>query len=171
MAMANPQSRVYVHRLQDRRNSLNTASFPLLDSDFNIVRVDRRATPDRRKSNLKLIWQENQPIRNTTELKLEFGDERYFLDTGLKKITLGRSKRADIRIDNKFASKNHAYLTYHEGEFVLQDTSLNGTFIETEELGKIRLQDQKVYLYGLGVISLGMPIDMKSVSVIRFYCR
>ncbi len=168
---AKDQSKVYVHRDYDRRSNAETVTFPLLDSDFNIVRQDRRNTLDRRKTNLKLIWQESQPIRNTTELTLEIADQRYFFDTSLDKFVLGRSLHANARIDNKFVSKKHAYITYREGEFVLQDTSLNGVFIETEELGKIRMQGQKVYLYGEGIISLGSPIDPSSKDLIHFYCQ
>lgn len=169
--MAKAQTKVYVHRENDRRINLSTIAFPLLDSDFNIVRKERRNTADRRKSNLKLIWQESQPIRNTTELNLTIADERYFFDSNLEQFTLGRSLHVNARLDSKFISKNHAYISYHEGEFVLQDTSRNGTFFKTQELGKIRLQGQKVYLYGEGIISLGTPIDPKSELLIHFDCQ
>ena len=48
-----------------------------------------------------------------------------------------------MRIENRFVSKHHATLSYKNGEFVLKDNSLNGTFIETEDLGKIRIHGQK----------------------------
>ena len=169
--MSKAHSKVYVHRENDRRINPQSVAFPLLDSDFNIVRKDRRNTADRRKANLKLIWQESQPIRNTTELSLEIANEQFYFDPSLEKFTLGRSLKADVRVDAKFVSKDHAYIAYHEGEFVLQDCSLNGTFIETEELGKIRLQGQKVYLYGEGTISLGIPIDQKCGNLIKFFCQ
>ncbi len=168
---AKVQPKVYVHRENDRRISHNSVHFPLLDSDFNIVRKDRRRIPDRRSANLKLIWQESQPIRNTNELSILIGEENYFFDSSLDKFSLGRSLHVDARIDNKFVSKKHAHITYTDGEFVLQDTSLNGTFIETEELGKIRLQGQKVYLYGDGKISLGTPIDREDQQLIYFHCH
>ena len=63
-----------------------------------------------------------------------------------------------MRVDNCYVSKQHATIGYKNGEFVLQDRSLNGTFIKTEDLGKIRIHGQKVYLYGNGVISLGQPL-------------
>lgn len=169
--MVKAQSKVHVHRENDRRVSQSSVQFPLLDSDFNIVRNDRRRVADRRKVNLKLIWQETQPIRNTSELSILIGGESYFLDTSLDKFSLGRSLHVDERIDNKFVSKKHAHIIYCDGEFVLQDTSLNGTFIETEELGKIRLQGQKVYLYGDGKISLGTPIDREDQQLIYFHCQ
>ena len=83
--MTNAQSKVYVHRENDRRAN-QPSQFPLLDSDFNIVRKDRRHVADRRKANLKLIWQENQPIRNTSELSLRIGEESYFFDNSLEKF-------------------------------------------------------------------------------------
>ena len=170
MESAEAESKVYVHREADRRLETTSVQFPLLDSDFNIVRQDRRRIIDRRRSNLKLIWQENQPIRNTSFLTLEYNYQSYFFDKRLKKFSLGRSHQSDLRIENRFVSKHHATLNYENGEFVLKDNSLNGTFIEMEDLGKIRIQGQKVYLYGKGLISLGTPFGRNQESVICFNC-
>jgi hypothetical protein len=165
------ESKVYVQRENDRRLEATSIQFPLLDSDFNIVRKDRRRITDRRKTNLKLIWQENQPIRDTSDLTLEFAGQRYFFDTSLERFTLGRSHNSELRIVNSFVSKHHAYITYENGEFVLQDRSLNGTFIEAEDLGKIRIQGQKAYLYGDGIMNLGKPIDRSENDFITFHCH
>ncbi len=163
--------RKYVQRGDDRRRNSDTVQFPLLDSDFKIIRSDRRNIPDRRKSNLKLFWQENQPIRHTSALTLEVDGQNYFLDETLEMFILGRSFESDIRIGDKYVSKRHAFIKYEDGEFVLQDTSLNGTFIEMEDLGSLRLQGQKAYLYGDGTISLGTPIDKIHGSQIQFHCK
>jgi len=170
MENAKADSKVYVHRESDRRLESTSIQFPLLDSDFNIVRQDRRRVTDRRKSNIKLIWQENQPIRNTCSLTLEYEGQQFFFDTHLERFSLGRSHNSDVRIDDSFVSKHHAIISYKDGEFVLLDKSLNGTFIETEDLGRIRIQGQKVYLYGEGIISLGTPIDRKDQTCIHFHC-
>ena len=170
MKSAIVESKVYVQRERDRRIDATSIRFPLLDSDFNIVRKDRRRIPDRRKTNLKLIWQENQPIRNTSLLNLEFGGQRYYFDVRLKQFSLGRSHQCDLRIVNSFISKHHAIINHENGEFVLQDDSLNGTFIEADDLGKMRIHGQKAYLYGDGVLSLGTPIDREGQSCIHFHC-
>ena len=168
--MEKVQPKPYVQRESDRRVNEDTVQFPLLDSEFNIVREDRRRIPDRRKANLKLIWQENQPIRQTNELSLEIGGENYYFDSSLDKFRLGRSLQCDVQFENQYVSKDHAHIKYRNGEFVLQDTSLNGTFVETEELGKIRLQGRKVYLSGSGKISLGTPIGREDQQLIYFNC-
>jgi len=170
MESAKAESKIYIQRERDRRLDAKSIQFPLLDSDFNIVRKDRRRISDRRKTNLKLIWQENQPIRHTSTLNLELAGQRYYFDTKLKQFTLGRSHQCDLRILNSFVSKHHAIISYENGEFVLQDKSLNGTFIEAEDLGKIRIQGQKAYLYGDGMLSLGAPIDRKDQTCINFHC-
>ena len=170
MENAKADSKVYIHRECDRRLESTSIQFPLLDSDFNIVRTDRRRLTDRRKLSLKLIWHENQPIRNTSALTLEYAGQEYFFDTRLEQFTLGRSHQSDVRINDSFVSKHHAQISYIDGEFVLQDKSLNGTFIKTEDLGRIRIQGQKVYMFGEGVISLGTPIDHKVQSCIHFHC-
>ncbi len=171
MESAEVASKVYIQRGHDRRMVSTSIQFPLLDSDFNIVRKDRRRVKDRRKSNLKLIWQENQPIRNATELTIEFAGQRYYFDTNLKQFSLGRSYKCELRVTNNFVSKYHAIISYQNGEFVLQDESLNGTFIEAEDLGKIRIKDQKAYIYGNGVISLGKPIEHAENDCITFHCH
>lgn len=160
----------FVQRERDRRIKTTSVGFPLLDSDFNIVRKERRIS-ERRKSNLKLIWQENQPIRNTTSLTLHLGDQNYYFDSNLSGFALGRALQSDLRFDNRFVSKDHAIISYKNGEFVLQDKSLNGTFVETEDLGRIRIHGQKVYLFGTGVISLGRPIHRNKESCILFNCQ
>lgn len=169
-ADSSAESKVYVHRKRDRRMEATSVGFPLLDSDFNIVRKDRRSTSDRRKANLKLIWQENQPIRNTSSLALNFNQQKYYFDKGLQEFSLGRSKESDLQIEGRFVSKKHATIKYENGEFVLEDSSLNGTYIVTEDLGKIRIQDQKVYLFGNGTICLGKPIDRNEAHAIHFQC-
>ena len=171
MENAKAESKVFVQREKDRRLEATSISFPLLDSDFNIVREDRRRMSDRRKTNLKLIWQENQPIRNTSALTLEIEGKKFFFDTKLKQFSLGRSHQSDVRLENSFVSKQHAVISYDNGEFVLQDESLNGIFIEAEDLGKVRIQGQKAYLYGDGVMSLGKPIDAEDSICIKFHCE
>jgi len=170
MESAKAESKVYVQRGNDRRLDSTQIQFPLLDSDFNIVRKDRRRISDRRRTNLKLIWQENQPIRNSSRLHLEIDGQKYFFDTDLGRFNIGRSHQCDARINNRFVSKHHLILSYDNGEFVMQDNSLNGTFIETEDLGKMRIQGQKAYLYGEGVLSLGKPIDREQNNCIHFQC-
>lgn len=166
----NEESKIYVQREKDRRLEASSIQFPLLDSDFNIVRQDRRRISDRRKTNLKLIWQENQPIRNSSTLYLEVTGQRFYFDTRLKQFSLGRSHQCDLRIDGRFISKHHAHISYENGEFMLQDHSLNGTFIEAEDVGKISILAQKAYLYGDGSISLGKPIDHDDNVCIKFHC-
>ena len=170
MESAKAESKVYIQRESQRRLETTSVQFPLLDSDFNIVRQDRRRIVDRRKSNLKLLWQENQPIRNTSSLTLQYEGKNFYFDENLQQFIVGRSHESELRIDNRFISRKHALFSYKNGEFVLTDNSLNGTFIETEDLGKIRIHGQKVYLYGNGIVSLGRPIDADESTLIHFQC-
>ena len=162
----------FVQRNNDRRASCDTVQvqFPLLDSEFNIVRKDRRRLLDRRKTNLKLKMQESKPIHYTSELHIVYGDETFHLDTECKRFDLGRSLKSSLRVDNKFVSKNHAYIEFENNEFVLHDISMNGTFIETAVLGKVHLRDQTAYLVGEGKISLGKPAKKVEIEEIYFNC-
>ncbi len=169
---AKQQSGEYVQRDNDRRASSDTAQvqFPLLDSDFNIVREDRRRLLDRRRTNLKLKMQASQPIGYTSELHIVYGENTFHLDKETKRFNLGRSLNSSLRVDNKYVSKQHAYIEYANNEFVLHDTSKNGTFIETAELGKLHLCDQRAFLVGEGKISLGKPARKLEIEEIYFNC-
>ena len=169
---AKERSEEYIQRDHDRRANSNTVQvqFPLLDSDFNIVRKDRRRLLDRRRTNLKLKMQESQPIQYTSELHIIYGDESFYLDKETKCFNLGRSLQSSLRVDNKYVSKHHAYIEYTNNEFVLHDKSKNGTFIETAELGKIHLRDQRAYLVGEGKISFGKSAKKSEAEEIYFNC-
>ena len=86
MESAKAVSKVYIQRESDRRLEATSVQFPLLDSDFNIVRQDRRRIVDRRKSNLKLLWQENQPIRNSSSLTMKYMDKSFLFRSTITTI-------------------------------------------------------------------------------------
>jgi hypothetical protein len=55
MEKAKADSKIFLHREYDRRLESTSIQFPLLDSNFNIIRKDRYSLTDRRKLNLKLF--------------------------------------------------------------------------------------------------------------------
>jgi len=168
--MPQAQEKAFVQRHGDRRTATGPVTFPLLDSDFNIVRKDRRAVQDRHRENLKLIDHQSQPIWSTTELHLEFNGRAYNFDKTLGEFVIGRSKTCDLAISHELVSRKHVVIRYLLGEFVLHDVSTNGTYVETEDLGQLKLLKQKVYLYGTGIFSPGVPINAKTATPIRFIC-
>ncbi len=65
--------------------------------------------------------------------RLKYGERT--IDLRSDKLTVGRSRRCDIAIDDPSVSRKHVFLTFHEGKIHLQDLgSSNGTFVNGERV-------------------------------------
>lgn len=164
------QPRLYVQRGNDRRVSEDTAQLPLLDSEYKYVSEDRRQIPHRRKSIQNQCWTENQAIRHKRGLYLDINGKSNYFDSTLEKLCIGRSLICDVQLNNRFVSKKHAYIRYQNGNYILQDESLNGTFVEIVGNGRIHLQGQELCLAGSGKICFGAPVGAEKQQTIYFYC-
>lgn len=160
-------------RKKERRVAATTVQFPLFDGSDTLVRRDRRDLSDRRLQRSKLNWQQNQPKQETDRLTLlyrgqEFKVEAYALD---EPFTLGRSSKCNLRVNNSYTSNYHAQIEHFEGEFILTDHSLNGTYVESAREGKYHVSGDKIYIYGEGVISLGTPKNYSEQDLIEYRCE
>jgi hypothetical protein len=58
------------------------------------------------------------------------------------KVLLGAAPDCQIRLENDFASEQHASLRYHEGEYILTDLdSTNGTYVNDQPISRVVLAD------------------------------
>ncbi|MEJ7137432.1 FHA domain-containing protein [Amphibiibacter pelophylacis] len=83
------------------------------------------------------------------------GQERVFASDDLP-IILGRSPQAQARLDYARASRVHARVDWHGGDFQLFDCSFNGTWVRLGDAGEVvYLRRGTCRLYGSGVLGLG----------------
>ncbi len=102
--------------------------------------VDETTTERTITSNIEVDWAE--------EYTREYADEEYIvvgsnslqqaLDTP---VTIGRSRKCDVRVDNESVSKAHASIALDRGSgayFVIDQGSRNGTFLNGEKISPRR---------------------------------
>lgn len=97
------------------------------------------------------------------QIKIGSDEYRIFL--------MGRSKKCDLVVAARFASRSHAQIEFHRGKFVLSDQSSNGTFLSTGDGENIYLRRQEFILWGSGQISLGEKVSHAESGVIRYTCK
>lgn len=126
----------------------------------------------------EVVWQEEDVTHIATglfatvtgrdvKLTLTIGDNQVVLDQGSPPTSLGRGKRADIVVEDSFASREHVRIEVRRGKFVLLDTSTNGTYVETED-GNFYLRREEAVLRGSGRIALGRDFNENPEQVVLF---
>ena len=100
-------------------------------------------------------------------LDLAYETQRLRMGEG-DKLEIGRDPESGLRISSSFVSRHHARIEHHQGKFVLEDTSSNGTFLVPHMQSKIQLLREKAILHGNGMIYLGADPDSTASEPIRF---
>lgn len=69
-----------------------------------------------------------------------------------EQATIGRSKKCDIFINDKYLSKNHARIFFDEDKFYIEDLkSTNGTYVNGEKISSshpVRIKDNDKISFG-----------------------
>jgi pSer/pThr/pTyr-binding forkhead associated (FHA) protein len=72
---------------------------------------------------------------------------RFLLDT--ESITIGRSNKSDIFLDDYTVSRNHATINKTDGKFVIEDlNSLNGTYVNSILISEAELSNNDIIQIG-----------------------
>ena len=85
-----------------------------------------------------------------------------------KKVYLGRGGDCRIVVVNDFASRQHAAVEFRSGNFILQDNSINGTYIRFDDNQVVYINNDEAILRGIGTISLGRPYTENPTELIIF---
>ena len=158
-------------RKRERRSWGITPTFPFYDSSGTFVRSDRRKLAERRVGNIQ-INETTADANGAGCLILGYHKEMTNLSPGLSCFTIGRSSKCDLVVDNRYASRVHARFEYNEENgFILIDQSSNGTDVRHEDGKEERLVGNRIFLSGVGLISLGAPCEYNKDHIIEFFCE
>lgn len=127
----------------------------------------------------EVIWEPAEDVTNMwtglilrgyqqSVLRLRYNGAEVTLSQEAKSLMLGRSRKADMVIEDDMASRQHARIECRRGKFILTDMSTNGTYVLTSE-GSAYLRREDIVLSGEGKIALGREID-KATEVLTFDC-
>ena len=115
----------------------------------------------------EVVWQPEDVTRVATDLlsketrlvflELVYRDKVMRLDISSGTVILGRGKKADIVVNDKMASREHARIECRRDKFVLTDQSTNGTYVETAD-ATAYLRREETTLTGEGKISFGREL-------------
>lgn len=142
-----------------------------LQSDVGLGKVDV----------YRMQWEEAEDVTTmgTTEsvdatvprdtLVLEQGGKTIRVSDHNPACRIGRGPDNDLSIHGKFASRNHAEIHYHHGNFHYRDLSVNGSVIQFDDGRQVRLHREEDFLRGEGVIGLGGTPAEDPDSAIRFH--
>ena len=96
-------------------------------------------------------------VHRPSRLVLICNDQRYYLDASSTTV-IGRDKKiAQLCVPHINASRKHCTIQFHNGKFILQDHSTNGTYVRQKDQKEVFLKRESVPLVYDGSISLGQP--------------
>lgn len=114
----------------------------------------------------EVMWQQDDVTRMSPDLVVKpagrsrltvrAGAEAAQVDETHPQLVLGRSKGADLTVEEPLASRQHARIEYRRGKFFLVDQSTNGTYLRRSGLETF-LRREEAMLDSRGEISLGRP--------------
>lgn len=109
----------------------------------------------------------NRPARS--ELRLYLNGRAIVLSGEARRVSLGRTPDADVKINDPRASRYHGEIERRGEKFVLIDRSSNGTFVTIEGEREFRLCHEEAVLHGHGWLSFGQS-RAKAAEAIEFFC-
>ena len=108
-----------------------------------------------------------KPLVTESELHLQYEDKKITLTEVRHTFSIGRDKRCDLVMSDKYVSRVHARIGYRKGYFVLVDESKNGTAIVNERGEVTHVHRDELRLSGCGTIGVGANRE----RIINFQCH
>ncbi|MFM9967766.1 MAG: adenylate/guanylate cyclase domain-containing protein [Burkholderiales bacterium] len=81
---------------------------------------------------------------------------------------LGRGNACQVIVADDFASRQHAKVELRDGQFILSDLSINGTYVRFADGHVLHAVQGEIMLRGAGSISLGRAFFEPAVKLIEF---
>lgn len=128
----------------------------------------------------EVIWEDDDQItkiptaaiinNSSNQLILEYLENKQEIAASTNEFVIGRDDKSNLVIISDFASRTHAVIEYHRGNFILKDQSRNGTYVEDQDGKSFYLRREEMRLLGSGMISLGEPVDSNNSNLIHYQC-
>ncbi|HVE54284.1 MAG TPA: adenylate/guanylate cyclase domain-containing protein, partial [Ramlibacter sp.] len=104
-----------------------------------------------------------------THLEISIGEEHRKLQADGGRLTLGRSRDADLSVNDTRVSRLHAAIEWVGGHFILNDASSFGTWVYFgDQPEPVVLRRTECYLVGHGWISLGCDRNAEAAPLANF---
>ncbi|MGH8443507.1 MAG: adenylate/guanylate cyclase domain-containing protein [Nevskiaceae bacterium] len=127
---------------------------------------------------VQVVWeQRNQTVLVSTgptetvmaqQLELSCGGQTWKLTPPQLPRWIGRSEECEIPLAAPFASRKHVRIEYRRGKFMLVDESSNGTYVEVDDAGKMRViyvRNEGFALVGSGRFSMGTKPETDEFAI------
>jgi len=126
----------------------------------------------------EVLWQQEDVTRMSTgvitpqltepvRMRLTYGSDSVMLDGEVTQVVMGRSKSADLTVNETLASRQHVRIEHRRGKFFIIDQSTNGTYVHHEN-DESFLRREEMPLSGDGMISLGRSFSEDPQEVVHF---
>ena len=145
------------------------------------TRIIDRATVKGKKESMdiyEVIWQQEDVTRMSVgvisdpptapvKLRLTYQSESVVLDDAINQVVMGRSKTADITVNESLASRQHVRIERRRGKFFIVDQSTNGTYVHHND-NQSFLRREEMPISGSGKISLGRSFNEDPQNIVHF---
>lgn len=104
----------------------------------------------------------------TPRLKLTYHAKDYELGPDELPFLVGRAKECHLKVMAHHVSRHHFKIDYKDGNYILQDSSRNGTFIKPYDGRELLIKGERVGLKGKGFLCPGAPASEDQEHLIHF---
>jgi len=116
---------------------------------------------------LTMAMVEPEQSAGTRRIELVYGGQPYVLE-GEGSIQIGRGSKCEIVVAHHKVSRMHARIFYRNPDFVIEDSSTNGTFIVPENGSQAHILRRDTVLFGSGVIYPGAAPGTENAQAVGF---
>jgi pSer/pThr/pTyr-binding forkhead associated (FHA) protein len=102
------------------------------------------------------------------ELLISFNGDSFSVSKDNVPFVIGRDESCDLSVESQFASRQHCRILFQNKNFVLEDSSTNGTFVRMGMAQPSQLNNTLTVITGNGVLKLGESIAVGDKQVVQF---
>lgn len=163
------------------RQSVDAIPQPLFPDIHPIERVPAEAW-DGELEIYKMPWEQTgdetqisskprmQAVNAEVALDLLYDGKKVRIDTQNTSCAIGRGKQANLQVNGKLTSRQHAHISYRSGRFNIRDESTNGTFVVQSDGARKHLRREEGVLSGKGTLGFGSWPEEDPGGSVTFDC-